>query len=468
MKLSDYKHIYLVGIGGISVSAIARLARHHNITVSGFDVAESELTHALEKEGCTIQYTGDDTLPADVDLLVYSEAVPATDDRRVHAEENAIPQMSAFQFWGAFAKDKKVIAVSGTNGKSTTTAMVGMILEKAGLDPTVVVGTSVHAWNSNIRIGASEWLVIEADEYHAHMMEFIPHIACITNIAADHLDYYKDVADIVSHYQKWIDSMLDDGVVVVNVDDNNAHSLDAKGKRTIDYSPQGISPYLRPVCAVNRTLPDGSWGSNGYNLVDEKEDWGFVALQVPGSHNRANALAAAAVADALGIKHKTTIKALDAFTGTWRRFEKVGEYHGALIISDYGHHPDGVTATLSACREWFPFRRLVCVYQPHQHNRTKQLFADFVESFDEADVLIMAEIYDVAGRKEDSDADASSQQLVDAIMQRHSGGTREQHVLFAKDIQESESLAREHIQKDDVVIVMGAGDIDTVARHLVK
>lgn len=391
------------------------------------------------------------------------------------------------------------MAISGTNGKSTTTAMLGLIMEEAGLDPTVVVGTKVLQWGSNIRIGKSDWLVIEADEYHAHMLELNPYLVVLTNITPDHLDFYKDLADIVAHFQKWIDKLSANGGIVVNAQDPASQKLNLPNvvKRVYGVPTGPLLPEeglgilgVRSAGLTVKSGADNEWsGYVAFNIVDDQEDWGFVEMRVPGLFNVANALAAASGADILGIKRKHILVALSKFKGTWRRFEMVGEYNGALVVSDYAHHPDGIKATLAAARGWYPFKKIILLYQPHQHNRTRKLFDEFVASFDKADELILAEIYDVAGRTEASDQIISSKDLVEAIKSRlamtediisHSSFRGEgwvmvgeqnltsDHIFYAPDLASAETMVKEKVNKGDVVIIMGAGDVDKVARSLVK
>ncbi|MBU2575544.1 UDP-N-acetylmuramate--L-alanine ligase [Patescibacteria group bacterium] len=464
MNLSGYKHVYLIGIGGISISAVAKLFLHHKIKVSGFDLVESDITREIASLGADVVIADENAqLSENVDLLIYSEAVPKSDAIRKQAQERDIKQFSGSEFWGEFSKDKKVIAVSGTNGKSTTTAMLGVILEKAGFDPTVVVGTRVLQWDSNIRIGKSEWLVIEADEYAAKMLNYTPYIAIITNIAEDHLDYYKDLDDIISHFQKWIDKVPKDGCVVLNRDDENSSKLSAAGKQVRKFGIKGRE-HTRAVGATVRSGTDSWIGSNDFNIVDDQDDWGPAHLNVPGEHNVVNAVAAALAADCAGVKRKKILKALKEFNGTWRRFEMLGEHNGALIVSDYAHHPAGIHATLEAARGWYPFHRIIVLFQPHHHNRTKKLFNKFIDSFNGADEVIISEIYDVAGRDKDEDQSVSSQDLVNAIIARHP----KLDVSCAQNLEQAEHMLREKIKPEDVVIIMGAGDVDIVARKLVK
>lgn len=481
MNLKNYNHIHLIGIGGINVSAIAKLAKSAGIKVSGSDLVATDLTRSLEKDGIEVMIGHKkDNISPEVDLIIFTEAIPTDNPERAEAAAKNIESLTAFQFWGKYSQDKKVVAISGTNGKSTTTAMLGLIMEEAGLDPTVVVGTKVLQWGSNIRLGKSEWLVIEADEYHAHMLELNPYLVVLTNITPDHLDFYKDLADIVSHFQKWIDKLPADGGIVINAQDPASQKLNLPNVTKRVYSVGG-SENVRSAGLTVKSGADNEWsGYIAFNIVDDQEDWGFVEMRVPGLFNVANALAAASGADILGIKRKHILTALSKFKGTWRRFEMIGEYNGALVVSDYAHHPDGIKATLAAARGWYPFKKIVLVYQPHQHNRTRKLFDEFVTSFDKADELILAEIYDVAGRTEAADQIISSKDLAEAIKNHlralaprvnegeDKGGLTPDHVFFTPDLASAETMVKERVNKGDVVIIMGAGDIDKVARNLVK
>ncbi|OJI06606.1 UDP-N-acetylmuramate--L-alanine ligase [bacterium CG10_46_32] len=463
MNIKQYNHVYLIGAGGISVSAIAKLLLHHGVSVSGFDLAKSDITDELSDLGAMISIADTHAeIPMGVDLLVYSEAVPENDALRKQAVARDITQIKAAGFWGKFSANKKVIAISGTNGKSTTTAMIGLILENAGYDPTVVVGTRVLAWDSNIRIGKSDWLVIEADEYAAKMLAYKPQVAVITNISADHLDYYKDLDDIIQHFQKWLNAMPQHGTVVLNKDDVASKKLVAP-KQTIRLFALKGSSDVRAAGMTETSNQSGWVGNLNFNIVDTDKDWGYVKMNVPGMHAIANAVAAAVAADSVGVPHKKIIKALSNFSGTWRRFEMVGEYHGALVVSDYAHHPDGIRATLAAARGWYPFHRIIVLFQPHHHNRTKNLFNEFAASFGRADEVIISEIYDVSGREDVGDQDVSSKDLVAAIKKFGVAP-----VSYASDVAQAEAMLKEKIKPEDVVIIMGAGDVDRVARNLIK
>ena len=401
MNLFDkVKKLHIVGASGIGVSALAEILRQKGAAVSGSDIETTG--HKPEN------------VPADTELLIYSNAVAEDNPERERARELRIKEMSYPEALGEFISDKKVIAVAGTNGKTTTTAMIGWIMEKAGYDPTVIVGSKVLAWDSNAQLGKSEWVVIEADEYKRAFLNYRPDIAVITNIALDHLDYYKDLDDIKKAFSEFRSNLKPGGVLIENT------------------------------------------------VVEPSEN---LNLQVPGRFNRENAAAAAAAAKALGISEDKIRSGLASFTGTWRRFERVGKLDKAEIISDYAHHPDGVRVTLEAAAAAYKSKKILAVFQPHQHNRTKKLFKEFVSAFCGADYVndfVISEIFDVAGREENKDQDVSSKDLVREIQK--SG----KNVSYASDLADCEKQIRDRVHDFDAIIIMGAGDIYKVADDLVE
>ncbi len=408
------KKIHIVGANGIGISALAKILENLGASMSRSDIETGG--HRAEN------------VPSDAELLIYSNAVPENNAERVRARETGIREMSYPEALGQFCLGKKIIAVSGTNGKTTTTAMLGWILEQAGLDPTVIVGSRVLAWNSNARTGKGELVVIEADEYKRAFLNYNPDIAVITNIAADHLDYYKDLDDIKTAFFQFTQKIKPGGVLLFNVDDENAAWVADK------FSGESV----------------GFAGS------------GSFGLHAPGQFNQANASAASAAASVLGVPFEQVRSALQSFGGTWRRFERVGTFKGAEIISDYAHHPAAVRGTLAAAAEKYS-NNILAVFQPHQHNRTKMLFREFVQAFCDSPVndIIVSEIFDVAGREDSRDQDISSRDLTEEI--KKSG----KNSVYAKDLTECESMIREKAGKYQAIIIMGAGDIYKVADKLI-
>lgn len=452
MFIDQYKNVHCIGIGGIGISAIAKFLVAHGKTVTGSDAYASNITRDLETRGVKVSIGhAAENIPANADLIVYTEAAQEDNVERAEAKKRGLKQLGHFDFLGELSKEYRTICVTGTNGKSTTTAMTGLIFEAAKLDPTVFVGSLVPGWkDGNVRIGKSDILIIEGDEYKRKMLKLHPETTLVTNIEEDHLDIYKDLDDIILAFSNL--AYQTSKVFIQNWFEFGKDLYGSDGKAKHKY--------------FGMEMEKKSWFRIGFRLKKAKREivngWQRLAgveLQVPGEFNMMNALGARAIAREYGIDDVVTHRALKAFRGIWRRFEKVGEFMGATIISDYGHHPTAIKGTLAAAKEFYPGRRVVLLFEPHQHNRTKELFDDFVTSFDQADVAIISEIYHVEGRVED-EGDISSKDIVDKIASSK--------VTYAKNLVAAEAQLRSVIEKGDVVIIMGAGNVDQVARNLVS
>jgi len=476
LSFSRIKKIHFVGIGGIGVSALAKMMLLADKEVSGSDLNMSDITDDLKKLGASI-FKGHrkSNLPPAADLIIYSSAASKDNPERQEAFNKGVPQLSYFEALGLLSKGKFTIAVSGTNGKTTVTAMTGLILERAGLDPTVVVGSKVKEFGgfagqqaSNFRQGKSGYFVVEACEYQAHMLELNPQIIILTNIEEDHLDYYRNLRHIQSTFQTYIDKLPQNGVLILNVDDPVSRKFKLPKCRVITYGIRNKAE----ITAKNVKV------ENGYQKFDVH--FGKAAaprtlnflLRLPGRFNVYNALAAIAGSLNLGIRPEVGRDVLTDFSGIWRRFEKVGviPIHGSsvtdypAVISDYAHHPTAIQGTIQGAKDFYPGKRLVVVFQPHQRNRTRKLFSDFVRSFSGADLLIVSEIYDVAGRENKEDKNISSKDLVQTIKKRFNSN----NIFFTRDLPQTKSLIFKKVRPNDLILIMGAGDIDKVARGLVK
>ncbi len=422
LDLTKIKKIFFIGIGGIGISALAKMALSRGIEVSGVNDEDSPKTlEPLRESGVVIFFQKDfKKLPA-ADLYIYSDAWPYRGPEIIaEAKNTGKPVLSYFEALGEFAKEYKVIAITGTHGKTTTTAMVAAVLEEAGLDPTVIVGSFIKKYDSNFRKGNGEYLVVEADEFNRHFLNFHPFVAVITNIEADHLDYYKDLADI-----------------------KNAFSQLASQSENV------ISDYSKYLEKVPKLL-------------------------VPGTHNKQNAAAALAVADMLGIKEEVAQKALAGFTGTWRRLELRGKTsQGTIIYDDYAHHPTEVKASLKALRELYPkdkplssktsvgqSKKITVLFQPHLYSRTKALFADFVKSFNDAEQVLFLPIYFA---RENKDESVSSEKLAEAVSKE---GVKTQ--AFPDFESAEKAVSSLNLGKNDVFVTMGAGEAYKVADKVFK
>jgi UDP-N-acetylmuramate--alanine ligase len=423
--LETAKRIHFIGIGGIGISAIARMMQAEGKVVSGSDRDQSKVTDELGKLSIKItigQEAGN--IPEECDLVVYTHALGQDNLELVEAKKRSIPLLTYPQTLDLISKEKYTIAISGTHGKTTTTAMVAKVLIDAGLDPTVIVGSLMKnpdGTESNFRAGKSRYLVVEADEYKKSFHNLHPKILVINNIDEDHLDFYKDLADIQDSFKEVALKVPADGFIIA--DPKNPH----------------VTPVLED-------LPGKIIDFTPYIQSD-------LTLKVPGKHNKSNAGVALAIADVLKIDRNEALKSLQEFGGLWRRFEFKGKTKGgAEVYDDYAHNPQKVLATLEGAREMFPDKKIIAVYQPHLYSRTKTLFNEFTKAFDEADMTLFIPIYPA---REPFDATISSDMLAEAI-QKRLGENRAKSVAT---FEEAERFLNEECNTaDHVVITMGAGD----------
>jgi len=439
VDLSKIKRAHFVGIGGIGVSAIARMMLLEKKIISGSDTADSAIIDELRKLGAKI-FIGHkaENVANDVDLLVYTPALTADNPELKKAVELGIPTLSYPEMLGLISKDKYTIAVSGAHGKTTTTAMIAKILIDAGLDPTVIVGSLLKDSNphtlgatarrgSNFVAGKSKYFVVEACEYKKSFLNLNPKIIVITNIDNDHLDYYGNLENIKKAFGEFASKLPDGGYLVCDTNDKNLKEI---------------------IKEVIFKIIDYTKVNNNFNL------------KIPGEHNIKNAQAAMAAAEILGVDSKKAENSLESFEGTWRRFEFKGETkNGVLIYDDYGHHPTEIKATLKGAKEFFGGKKIWCVFQPHLYSRTKLLFADFGKSFSGADEIILADIY---AARESKDKSINSKMLAEEIT-KNGGKTR-----YMKSFDKITGFLTENIKKGDVVITMGAGDVYKIGEDLLK
>lgn len=435
--LKKPKKVHFIGIGGIGISAIARMMHLEGKMVTGSDRDPSEVTHELEKLGIKVAIGQQaENIQKGTELVIYTVAIPDDNPELQKARELGITTITYPQALGAISEQKYTIAVSGAHGKTTTTAMLAKVLIDAELDPTVVVGSFLkpsgevlNSSGTNFIAGKSKYLIAEACEYKRSFLNLSPKILVITNIDDDHLDYYKDIEDIKSAFIEMIQKIPEDGFLVCDRELPHIAEVAKKAKCTVvDYE---------------------LFGNQNLNL------------KVPGDHNLANAAAVLAVVDVLGISRKKAEKSLEAFSGTWRRFELKGKTKtGALIYDDYGHHPTEIKATLRGARSMFPNKRITVVFQPHLYSRTKQHLHEFAESFHDVDSVIVAPIYPA---REPFDPSISSDMLALEIVK--AGGM----AISFPDLNNVEvHLKKELSSEKEVLITMGAGDIYKVGEKLIS
>ncbi|SDB24774.1 UDP-N-acetylmuramate--L-alanine ligase [Eubacterium oxidoreducens] len=446
-------HIYFMGIGGISMSGLAQVLVRRGFTVMGSDVKESPLTKQLEEQGCTIHYgQRADNITADIDIVVYTAAIHADNPELVAAKEANIPLLSRAELLGQILDHfANSVAVAGTHGKTTTTSMIAQILIDAGSDPTISVGGILDVIGGNIKVGHSDIFVTEACEYTNSFLNLNPKFSIILNIEEDHLDFFKDLADIRHSFQKFIAQTADDGIVFLNgsIEDPNTLTADTKAQ-VVTYGIDSTNDYH----ATDITYDE--LGHATFTLVAHGQSLGTISLSVPGSHNIENALAAAALSLSLGLSFQEIAAGLKHFTGTKRRFELKGRLGKITIVDDYAHHPTEITATLNAAAKC-KVARIVCVFQPHTYTRTKSFLDDFAKALSKADLVILPPIY--AARETDT-LGISSKDLRDRI---EALGTP---AYYFSSFDEIENFLLKNCMNSDLLITMGAGDVVKIGEHL--
>lgn len=430
VNIKTVRKIHMIGVGGIGMSGLARLFLHEGKEVSGSDRVPSEITDALETEGVKFfasQSAENINSLLGLELVVYTEAMKKDHPEMLAAQALNIPILNYFEALALVANQYYLIAVAGTHGKTTTTAMLIDVFEEAGLDPTAIVGSLRSKTGSNFRAGKSKYFIVEACEYKRDFLHLEPDILVITNIEAEHLDYYKDLDDVQAAFREFAMKVREGGVVVAQLTDSN------------------VSPVL-----------------NGLNVevVDYKSHLDLLLpLKVPGLHNRLNGAAVLAVADQVGISSQDAKEALSNFAGTWRRFEYKGLQNGAPVYDDYGHHPTELLATMNGARELFPNKKLIVVFQPHLYSRTAELFDDFVLVLSKADKVIVTHVYDA---RDTGKQGVTGETLAEAVKQKNSD------TMYIESFDDIVSELKASVTSGDVVLVMGAGDVTKVAGELTK
>lgn len=427
-RYSGVVNIYCSGIGGIGLSAYAALMRSQGHTIAGSDKEESALLEDLRGQGIAVSLKQDGSaIPEACDLFVYTEALAEDHPEREAARERGIRSISYFAALGEVSKSYNVIAVSGTHGKSSTTGMLAKILVDAGKDPVVIVGTKLpDLGGRNWRSGKSNLFLLEACEYRRSFHALSPDTIVITNVDGDHFDYYASLDDYHRAFTEFVDQLSPGGTVVIHGEDPDALRIaEASARNVLD--------------ADQHPLPE---------------------LSVPGVHMRQNAQCAFAAALHLGVPRDTALQALKEYRGAWRRMEHVGTFKDIPVIDDYGHHPREIMATLQAVREKYPKHRIVCIFQPHTHDRTLKLYDDFTKAFSGADLVIIPGIYEA--RRERDAATADLEKLLKDITEE--SGVECRNGISLMDTEQV--LRGEILQSGDVLLVMGAGDVTGLARNM--
>lgn len=442
---------HLMGIGGVSMEPLAEVLFGAGVQVTGSDMRQSEATEQLEALGIPVAIGHAAENVAGAELVIRTAAVHDDNPEIVAARAVGIPVFERSQAWGAIMREyQNALCISGTHGKTTTTSMCTHIALAAGADPTVMIGGSLPILSDErprgYRVGKGDTIILESCEYCNSFLSFFPTVAVILNIEEDHLDFFKDLADIQKSFRKFAELVLPGGSVVLNADDPGARAI-AHGLDAVTF---GLEPGAE-CTAANLTWEKGL---PRFDIVVHGEVLTHVALQVPGIHNVKNALAAAAAAVCLGWSGAAVKSGLEAFGGAGRRFEKLGACNGAAVYDDYAHHPGEISALLAAVKP-LGYARVVCAFQPHTYTRTKALFREFAEALKGADLAVLTDIY--AARETDT-LGVSSRQLAEEVP----------GALYCPTLEDLEKKLRELAKPGDLILLVGAGDIYAVGKRLVE
>ncbi len=438
---------HLVGIGGVSMAPLAEVLQGLGMTITGSDVRESATVAHLRALGIRVAIGHAAGNVDGAQLIIRTAAVHDGNPEIAQARRSGIPVFERAQAWGAIMRGyKHALCISGTHGKTTTTSMCTHIAMAAAADPTVMIGGTLPLLGAGHRVGKGDTIILESCEYCNSFLSFFPTVAVILNVEADHLDFFRDLADVEHSFRTFADLVPENGLIIANGDDaNTMHTLEGETRPMLTF---GLT--RGDVHAANLTW---NKGLPAFDVVYREKTFAHIALSVPGEHNVKNALAAAASAIALGFPAAAVEQGLASFRGAGRRFEHKGIYHGAEIYDDYAHHPGELRPLLTTARE-LGYQRVICAFQPHTYSRTHALFGDFLEVLALPDLTLLAEIY---AAREDNTIGISSKDLADRLP-----GSR-----YFPTLAGLTDCLREIARPGDLILTVGAGDIYTVGEALV-
>ncbi len=448
-NLDNIKHIHLIGIGGVSMSAIAETLHKWGYNVTGSDACKSEYTDKLAETGIKVTIGHDLTNSKNSDLIVYSAAIKDTDPEIFIARQFNIPLINRGEFVGFLTrKFQESICISGTHGKTTTTSMVGLCFLEAQKDPTIQVGGILKQINGNYTVGNSEYFILEACEYMENFLKFSPKAEIILNIDNDHLDYFKTFDNVKNAFVKYASLLPNDGVLVTNADDSNC--LQLKNHINCSFITYGIKNITANYIAKN--IKFNYLGFPEFDVFYNNKFYAHIKLSVAGNHNILNSLACIALCDYYGLEKQSIINGLSKFTGAHRRLEYVGSYHGFNIYDDYGHHPTEIFALVDAIKNR-SFNESWVIFQPHTYSRTKAHLDSFAKALINFDHIIVTDIY---AAREENTFNISSSDLINKI------NTYGKEVKYMKDFEEIANYIRNNAEQNDFVLTLGAGTVTEI------
>ncbi len=451
--LENLKHIHFIGIGGAGMSAIAKILLELDYNVSGSDLCQTDTTAKLSQAGARI-FTGHAAGNiASADAVVISTAIPEQNPELQAAREQGIPVFHRADLVAAVMTRQAGIAVAGAHGKTTTTSMIALMLEKAGADPTIIIGGELHDIGGNAKLGKGKYLVAEADESDGSFLKYAPRVAVVTNIENDHMDHYKTMDNILLAFRQFLSNLAVDGVAVVCFD--NAYLRDLAGsvnRNCLSYAIDHEADYM----AKNiRTFGAATM----YDVFYRGVLLGTVKIEVPGRHNILNSLASLVVGLYVGLDFAVAAEGLSCFKGVKRRFQTKGRVGGIWVVDDYAHHPTEIRTTLLAARQTNP-KRLICVFQPHRYTRTAFLREEFGKAFQPADLLILTDVYSAGEQPIPGISGLTIQEEVER--------QTKQRMTYIEDRTKIPRYLAEIVEEGDLVITMGAGNIYLAGEELVE
>lgn len=454
-NLKQYKHIHMIGIGGISMSGIAEILHNWGLFITGSDCTKSKITDKLSSHGIFVSIGHNTNLVEKADFVIYSAAVKQDDPELVAARKHNIPIVERADFVGFLTRIyPNTIGIAGTHGKTTTSSMVAMCFLEANLDPTIQIGAILKQINGNYRVGDSNYFILESCEYVESFLKFNPKSTIVLNVDNDHLDYFKNLDNIKNAFAKYVALLPKDGFLVMNADDkNSSHLRENTYAKVITYSLEN-----RKANFVGRNITFDNQGFAKFDVYRNDQYYCEMKLSVPGIHNVSNALACIALCTMYGIDKYTIKSALAKFTGAHRRFELVGSYNNIYIYDDYAHHPTEIMATVKAMKEK-KYRQSWVVFQPHTYSRTKVHLEEFAKALLDFDNIIITDIY---AAREQNTFNITSKDLVEKIK------SLGKQSIYIQDFNDIAKYIKERACPNDLILTMGAGTVNEVAKKILN
>lgn len=452
--LNTIKNFHFIGIGGAGMSAIAQVLVEKGYHITGSDLHKTETVQKLEKQGAQIFVGHDAAHIGQTEAVVVSTAIAADNPEVLAAKAAGLPVLHRSDVLAALMAEKKGIAVAGAHGKTTTTSMLAVMLEKAGVDPTVIIGGELDYIGGNAKLGRGDYLVAEADESDGSFLKFSPQLAVVTNIENDHMDYYKTMDNVLAAFKGFLQKLpAADGVAVVSFDNDYIRKLMPEvNRKYVSYALNAPADYTARNISTKGA-------ATYYDVYHGDAMLGSIMINVPGKHNVSNSLAAVVIGILTGLTFEKIAEGLALFYGAKRRFQTKAKTNGIWIVDDYAHHPTEISTTLLAARQTQP-KRLVCVFQPHRYSRTQLLLKEFAMAFKAADQLILTDIY-AAGEQPIPGIDG---EVIKRAVEEHAG----QKAIYIQERKQIARYLRDAVEPGDLVITMGAGDIYRTGEELIE